>query len=294
MPADPTVALSPTAAMDPTYASPSGELPTSMLPSGKEDSKNRAGLWVLLALLGVALIAVAVLVLPQVLGPKTPTIPQTTVPQLVEKTEAQAATLLQSKNLKGSPTRQSSDNVPEGVVISHNPPVGTSLREGQTVEYVVSTGKGEVVVPDLTGLTQSKAEQSLKDEGLVLGQVNTVDSMDQTKGKVVSSSPGQGESVTKGTAVDIEIASGKDNVPNVIGETVANASNNLTDAGLKVDATQFEESTQPEGTIIKQSVSNKTVDQGTTIVLVVAKPPATATTPPPTDGGGDTPSPTST
>jgi serine/threonine-protein kinase len=78
--------------------------------------------------------------------------------------------------------------------------------------------------------------------------------------------------------VTVEIANGKVTVPNVVGQTVSEATTNLTNANLKVDATTYEESTQPEGTVIRQTNAGKVVDQGTTIKLVIAKAPTTPTT----------------
>ena len=99
-------------------------------------------------------------------------------------------------------------------------PEGTMLPENSAVDFVVSTGKGQVEVPDLTGLTVDKAEQALKVVGLALGKQTEADSTQQRKGRVISSSPGAGESVTKDTKVDIEVASGKVAVPNVVGQTL--------------------------------------------------------------------------
>jgi eukaryotic-like serine/threonine-protein kinase len=139
-------------------------------------------------------------------------------------------------------------------------------------------------VPDLTGMTKDQAEQALKDVGLALGKQTETDSTQQRKGRVISSNPSAGDSVAKDTKVDIEVASGKVRVPNVVGQTLEEARATLTDAGLAVKADQFEESTQPEGTVIKQDPSNTKVDQGATITLVLAKAPETPpTTPPPTE-----------
>jgi serine/threonine-protein kinase len=123
----------------------------------------------------------------------------------------------------------------------------------------------------------------LEDQGLKLGKQTESDSPDQRKGRVISSSPGTGESVAKDTTVDIEVASGKVRVPNVVGQTLEEARATLTDARLEVKADKFEVSTQPEGTVITQDPSNTTVDQGSTVTLVLAKAIATPpTTPPPT------------
>jgi serine/threonine-protein kinase len=165
--------------------------------------------------------------------------------------------------------------------------------ENGAVDFVVTSGKGEVEVPDLTGMTVDQAEQALKDAGLTLGKQTEADSTKQRKGRVISSNPSAGDSVQKDTTVDIEVASGKVRVPNVVGQTLEEARATLTDARLEVKADKFEESTQQAGTVTKQDPSNTTVDQGSTVTLVLAKaieappttPPPTETTTPPTGEG---------
>jgi serine/threonine-protein kinase len=150
-------------------------------------------------------------------------------------------------------------------------------------------------VPGLTGMTVDQATKALQDQGLKLGKQTESDSPDQRKGRVISSSPSTGESVAKDTPVDIEVASGKVRVPNVVGQSLDTATKTLTDAGLGVTAEEFEESTQPVGTVTKQDPASGLVDQGTKVVLVRAKPPATPTdtptdtetTEPPPPGEGD-------
>ena len=243
-------------------------------------------MWVLLALLAAAIIALAVLVLPGVLGDGTPAGHDVKVPAITTMTEAQARTTLQQNQLKaGNVTHEPNDTVPEGQVVSQSPPEGTQAAAEQPVDFVVSSGKGEVEVPDLTGMTSDKAEQALKDVGLALGKQTEADSTQQRKGRVISSNPsGRATPWPRTRKVDIEVASGKVQVPNVVGQTLEEAGPRSPTPGSTVKADQFEESTQPEGTVIKQDPSNKTVDQGSTVTLVLAKAPeAPPTTPPPTE-----------
>jgi eukaryotic-like serine/threonine-protein kinase len=283
LPADPTSQLPTVGAYGPFDPADPTLRPTRT--EQRPEQPNRAGMWVLLALLAAAIIALAVLVLPGVLGGGTQEASDVKVPGITTMTEAQARTTLQQNQLKaGNVAHEPNDTVPEGQVVSQSPPEGTSLPPNSSVDFVVSSGKGEVEVPDLTGMTKDQAEQALKDVGLALGKQTEADSTKQRKGRVISSNPSAGDSVAKDTKVDIEVASGKVQVPNVVGQTLEEARATLTDAGLAVKADQFEESTQPEGTVIKQDPSNTKVDQGATITLVLAKAPETPpTTPPPTE-----------
>ncbi|GAB3594179.1 Stk1 family PASTA domain-containing Ser/Thr kinase [Angustibacter peucedani] len=276
----------------PTTTLPPAVPEADMLPEGRdpddEGKPRRTGLWVLLGLVGAVLVALAVLVLPGLLsGPDTPTVTKVAVPDLSNKTVEQATALLKSKGLViGTTDQKADDTVPEGQVVSQDPPSGEQVDEGTAVGVTVSTGPEEATVPELVGKTQTQAKAALEEAGLKLGTVTQVQSTEQDKGRVVSSNPSPGDAVAKDTKVDLEIASGKVDVPNVIGLPVSDATTKLTDAGLKVDATKYQESTQPEGTVISQSDQGKTVDQGKTITLVIAKAPVT---PSPTETPTETP-----
>jgi eukaryotic-like serine/threonine-protein kinase len=87
------------------------------------------------------------------------------------------------------------------------------------------------------------------------------------------------------------VASGKVKVPDVIGANRTDAQQTLTTAGLKY-ATQFANSTQPEGTVLSQTHAGETVDLGTQIVLTVAQVPQPTPTPTPTTTPTPTPTPT--
>lgn len=66
------------------------------------------------------------------------------VPNLEERSEADAAAKLTELNLVGAPTYEYSDTVKEGQVISQDPVVNTEVDEQSTVSYVVSKGQEKV------------------------------------------------------------------------------------------------------------------------------------------------------
>ncbi|MGC9054586.1 MAG: PASTA domain-containing protein, partial [Candidatus Hydrogenedens sp.] len=69
------------------------------------------------------------------------TLSKVTVPDVVGKTEAEARSLITSAGLVvGSITREYSDTVPAGKVISQNPPAQTQVNSGSAVNLVVSKG----------------------------------------------------------------------------------------------------------------------------------------------------------
>ncbi|MGN6612517.1 MAG: PASTA domain-containing protein [Angustibacter sp.] len=261
-----------------------------------DDKPNRTGLWVLLGLLAAAIIAVAVLVLPGLLGSggsDTPVVQKVAVPDLSGKTVDEATAALKAKGLTlGEQTTRADDTVPQDQIIDQDPASGSQVDSGTAVTVVVSTGPESVQVPDLVGKTKAQAKAALEQAGLQLGDVTETDTTEQEKGRVVSSNPSSGDQVAKDTKVSIEVASGKVKVPNVIGQPLADATTTLTDAGLKVKAVKYDVSTQPEGTVTAQTHQNDTVDQGTVIELVIAK--AAPSTPTETATPSETATPTQT
>ena len=106
-----------------------------------------------------------------------------------------------------------------------------------------------------------------------------MESTERAKGEVVSSDPAPGDAVAPSTKVDLEVASGKVTVPNVVGLSLVDATAKLTESKLTVDGTAYRDSTQPPNTVIDQTHQGDSVKQGTRIKLVIAREPATPTTP---------------
>ena len=77
---------------------------------------------------------------------------QVTVPDVTGLTRESAEARLRDEGLEVSAEEQESD-VAEGDVISQNPSAGTSVTRGATVTIVVSTGRPQVDVPDVVGMS---------------------------------------------------------------------------------------------------------------------------------------------
>ena len=109
---------------------------------------------------------------------------------------------------------QGSDTVPQGVVISQDPPAGTEkLMEDQIIQIVVSSGPNLVEMPDIvTGNPiWSQAKKQLDALGIVYSQP-LIEDNDGTvaEGCVVKTSVVAGTKMQKGTAVTVWIAGPRD------------------------------------------------------------------------------------
>ena len=249
---------------------------------------SRAGLWVLLALLAAAILALGVLVLQPLLGNGSDKPANVQVVNVVGKPLAVATTQLKAQGLKVTSTEATDPDVAEGSVISQLPPNPTQVAPGTEVALTVSTGPGTVAVPLLKGESRADAEQMLMDLGLTLGEVTEVDSTEKA-GRVISSDPPAQSPIAPKSPVAITVSTGKVKVPNVISFSLERAAQLLTEAGLKVDASTFVESPQRDNTVIDQTFSGKTVPVGTKIRLIISAPtptpPPTVPTVPPVDPG---------
>ena len=88
------------------------------------------------------------------------------VPNVVDKSEAEAEKLLQDAGLKvtkGEP--QNSDTIAAGNVISSDPAANTEVDDGTSVTIVISLGKEDVKVPDLRNHSAADAESALAAAG---------------------------------------------------------------------------------------------------------------------------------
>jgi len=129
---------------------------------------------------------------------------QVTVPDVTGLTRESAEARLRDEDLEVSVEEQESD-VAEGDVISQNPAAGTRVSRGDRVTIVVSTGKPQVAVPDVVGMSPERAASRLSSGGLsAVRQERTVTDPDQD-GVVIEQRPGAGTQVDEGSQVVIVV-----------------------------------------------------------------------------------------
>jgi len=146
--------------------------------------------------------------------------------------------------------------------------------------------KGDVSVPDVTGMTQSRAAATLASHDLKTGKITRVQSTAGPEGAVVGQSPAAGDKVAKGSEVDLEVAGTPTPsatpvaVPDVVGSSQAAAAATLGDLGFEVIVTRASSDSVPAGTVISQAPqAGVLASQGTTVSIVVSKGPTPSATP---------------
>ncbi len=164
--------------------------------------------------------------------------PQTVkVPDLQGYRLDAAKTELKDAGLEpGVVTREFSDEVIRGQVISTQPGTGTEISSGSAVRIVVSRG-APVEVPDVSGSSVADATSELEQAGLKVkfasGRVNS----EFDKGLVAEQAPGAGKQVGQGDTVTLTLSKGPVmvEVPDVVGDSVDEATQRLKDAGFEVE-----------------------------------------------------------
>ena len=196
------------------------------------------------------------------------------VPDVRGKLVVEAQTILQDKGfvVDPAPINVDSAKVAEGHVVGTNPPAGSQEPQGTTIQLRVATGN--VVVPDVAGLSCDDAIATMKEKTLV-GTCQDQPS-DQPAGKAFESTPAAGGTAPQNSTVTILISSGPEQVtvPPVVGETKQDATKALHDVGLKAAITQSVECTDPglNNTVQSQDPAPGTpVDQGAFVNIVVLK-----------------------
>lgn len=261
-----------------TSLTPRSPAPAELPP--EEDEKRRRPWWLiillLLAILGV--IAAALFLLkPWDTKPST-----VAVPAVAGKTEKQARTALTAAGLTGKFTREASDEVEKGDVISTDPRAGSQVAPGSNVTVVVSAGPEAVDVPDLTGKTREEAQKALADLGLEMQVKGEEDAAGAKAGTITRLSPQAGSTVAKGGTVDVWVATGNVKLPDVKGLSLEEATSTLEGVGLTVESSEREDAEHDPGTVVEQTPpggGDTTAAVGSTVRLVVAKAVGPSTMP---------------
>jgi eukaryotic-like serine/threonine-protein kinase len=189
--------------------------------------------------------------------------------------------------------------VPDGRAIRTSPPDGSTLEKGRTVTLLLSTGKEQVEVPDVTGQTVDEASSELENRGFRVARNDQVTD-DEDPGTVLKQSPPAGGRIDKGSTVTLAVAKEPQDVEvaDVTGETQTDAVQRLSRDGFEIDIQeQPVDSQEGDGVVLEQEPPGGRARRGSTVTLVVGKFDAAAqpgqTTPAtPTPTTPTTPSPT--
>ena len=243
----------------------------AVLPA-EQDRRSRVGLWVLLAVLLLALFGTAFVVWPKLFD-DTPT--QVAVPGVVGKELEDARTEIGDAGLESDQSAvQCDDQMPEGTIVKQEPGGGEYVDPNSVVTLTLSSGVCDFPMPSVTNSRRALAIKTLTDAGILKANISiTQCESDDPKGTVVQQTPIAGQPVGPDAMVELCVSEGPVEVPNVVGKTRAQAEKLIRDAGFNPifrDAAADDDS-QPKGRITEQlPAGGETRNQGDDVVMFVS------------------------
>ncbi|MDG4860568.1 PASTA domain-containing protein, partial [Streptomyces sp. T-3] len=162
------------------------------------------------------------------------------VPDLKNVPLDKARQQLKNKGLEpGKVARAFSEEIPQGSVISTDPPVGTKRKGGAAIALTVSKGAA-IEVPDVIGESVEDAKAALQEEGLKAEIETERVFSEEEAGTIARQHPGESAQLARGDKVTLTVSKGPRmiEVPDVVGKSKGDAEAELTAAGFKVDIDQ--------------------------------------------------------
>jgi serine/threonine-protein kinase len=189
---------------------------TAVLPPPEEPKGSGRKVWlgILIGLLLFALLAGGgYLLVDSLTGDDGGTV-TVIVPNVVGETQAAAEAELEELGLEVEVRRREvdPDETEPGTVVAQDPRRDEPVARGSTVTITVAVEPDTVVVPSLEGLTVSQAQAELRATDLTLGSTLQEASTDIAEGLVIRSDPSADSEVEPGSAVDIFVSTGPEQV----------------------------------------------------------------------------------
>jgi serine/threonine-protein kinase len=210
------------------------------------------------------------------------------VPDVVGLREASAVNDIHAAGLETSAGpkgeshihRQPNSEEAKGFVFDQSPNAGDRVGKGSFVDIFVSTGKPQVVVPDVVGDSSNDAVAALTRKNLV-ADVHKISS-NKPADTVIAQDPKGGVKVTEKTKVRINVSSGPRpiGIPDVRGSSYDSAASQLQGLGFAVARRDVDSNAAAKGIVIDQEPSGGSfASKGSTVTLTVSKGPQTTGVP---------------
>jgi eukaryotic-like serine/threonine-protein kinase len=221
-----------------------------------------------------AVLFIDMIVMPNIVGVNRDIV---TVPNVIGKDlEAGREFLFKAGLLTEIRSREYDTKLAENTIVSQAPEAGSKVKKNRRVAVTVSKGKPVAVIPDVRNLTERQARIEMKKVGLTVGKIKKNYHDEKPLDIIIQAFPECGSTVSRDLEIDLIISNGpkptKADVPNLVGESIAEAKKKIEESNLVVGKISFENnSSLLPGTIVSQSVSPGTsVSFESSIDLVVS------------------------
>lgn len=185
------------------------------------------------------------------------------VPSLLGMTEEEAGELLNSSHLGARMNGEQASDQEKGRICGQDIPAGTMVEIYTTVNYYISKGAQEAIVPDTDGRTGVEAQQILEDAGFVVNVQKEYSELDENgyplvdPGYTYYTQPAAGTTAKAGDTITLVVSRGVDygdsvEVPDVLGWSKNDA---ITALGkwVNIDVVEQRSTDYAEGDVIAQN-----------------------------------------
>lgn len=172
------------------------------------------------------------------------------VPDVVNMTVVEAQAALEEKGFEVELEERYGNAVKPGTVMEQSPKAGEKRKQGSTIYLTISKGAELKTVPEIIGMSLSKAENLLKDEGYAIGKITKKFDSNKTVGIVLEQFPKAMDKAPKGSKINLVVNEGEKTVPNVVGQKLATAKQLLEKEGLVVGSTSYTKNQADKDTVL--------------------------------------------
>lgn len=172
------------------------------------------------------------------------------VPDVVNMTVVEAQAALEEKGFEVELEERYGNAVKPGTVMEQSPKAGEKRKQGSTIYLTISKGAELKTVPEIIGMSLSKAENLLKDEGYAIGKITKKFDSSKTVGIVLEQFPKAMDKAPKGSKINLVVNEGEKTVPNVVGKKLATAKQLLEKEGLVVGSTSYTKNQADKDTVL--------------------------------------------
>lgn len=203
------------------------------------------------------------------------------VPDVMGLDIDEAVRVLKQAGLTETHKAMPNDQVERNQVYVQNPGAETTIRKGDAVILVISSGPVPFEMPDVIGMTADEATNLLTAKKMSITRDRAA-STEVQKGRVMNQVPAAGDMVTRDDPVTLIISGGSTAVPALTGHTLQEAEEMLTKQNLTLVASmKYEDTDQPEkhGLVSASSPeADNRVAEDTPVQLTIFRYPEAART----------------
>lgn len=195
-----------------------------------------------------------------------------TVPTITsEMSETRAKEKIEAAGFTYRQETDADSSEPKGTFTKQDPAGGKKAAKGSTVTVWFSAGPASATMPNVAGMTQEDARETLESSGFKVSSTSSEDSATVAKDLVTRTDPASGSTADKGSSVILYISTGQMAVPDVSGKSASDAQKTLQDAGFSITVQQQHSSSVAKDVAIGTDPgAGTTVDQKSMVTLYIS------------------------